>query len=83
MSETTQEERDRLRDRMGVAVLRLLNDAARLAELEQGVLELDEWLLSVMDVDWSLYSAQGQELHKRLRALLNPSAIREAGEEDA
>jgi len=50
MSETTQEERDRLRDRTGVSVrqdtntflrpgalLRLLNDADRLAALEQRV----------------------------------------------
>ena len=89
MSETTQEERRGIwiiisRTRKGwwpmlttEQATHLLNDADRLAELERGVRELDEWLLSVMDVDWSLYSAQGQELYKRLHALLNPSTNRE------
>jgi len=109
MSETTQEERDRLRDRTTGrqdtntflrpgALLRLLNDADRLAELEQQLRDLVERIESAaadnrksadecaVSSDIAFYwrgRASAQGCDARLlRVLLDPPTSHEPEEED-
>ena len=100
MSETTQKERDAIRYVRPRCFMplriheRLVNDADRLARLEQQVRELadDMGLASTRHYErWrkgaSQYhegrSDQAEEDANLVYALINPPAIREAGEEDA